>query len=131
MDPQRRRLHLRRFDMEPLRDVRCRHGLRGQMLTGTAYDAVRREWRFGFDLGGTVTVAALDPEQTEFVDYERTLFREVAPGLKCLCDDRLGQRLEIEVFSDDPIEVSRFVGNEDIEGGVDLLKRILAEDASP
>ena len=78
-----------RFDMELPRDVRCLHGLRGQVLTGTAREAARREWRLSFDLGGTVTIAAPDPAMTVFTDYEWTLFRQGEPGLTCLRDDRL------------------------------------------
>jgi hypothetical protein len=37
----------------------------------------------------------------------------------------VGERVEIDVFEDDHIEVSRFRGNESIEGGQDLLKKML------
>ena len=42
----------------------------------------------------------------------------------------VGQRLEIEVFEDDHVEVSRFTGNEDIEGGFAFLEQLLADDAA-
>ncbi|AQG97851.1 hypothetical protein A9R05_02675 [Burkholderia sp. KK1] len=38
----------------------------------------------------------------------------------------VGQRIEIDVFDDGHMEVSRFVGNEDIEGGAELIDSILA-----
>lgn len=38
----------------------------------------------------------------------------------------VGQRLEIDVFSDGHIEVSRFIGQEDIEGGAELIDSIIA-----
>ncbi|MBU9441316.1 hypothetical protein [Burkholderia multivorans] len=38
----------------------------------------------------------------------------------------VGQRVEIDVFDDGHMEVSRFVGNEDIEGGVELIDFIVA-----
>ncbi|MDR8881428.1 hypothetical protein FEP63_04192 [Burkholderia multivorans] len=38
----------------------------------------------------------------------------------------VGQRVEIDVFDDGHMEVSRFVGNEDIEGGVELIDSIVA-----
>ena len=37
----------------------------------------------------------------------------------------VGQRVEIEIFEDDHIEVSRFYGDETVEGGAELLKRLL------
>ena len=41
----------------------------------------------------------------------------------------VGERLEIDVFDDGHMEVSRFKGNEAVEGGVDLDNQILAENA--
>jgi hypothetical protein len=37
----------------------------------------------------------------------------------------VGQRVEIEIFEDDHIEISRFFGDEKVEGGVELLKQLL------
>jgi hypothetical protein len=37
----------------------------------------------------------------------------------------VGQRIEIDVFEDGHMEVSRFVGNEDIVGGEELIDSIL------
>lgn len=41
----------------------------------------------------------------------------------------VGQRIEIDVFDDGHMEVSRFVGNEDVEGGAELIDAILASAA--
>ena len=41
----------------------------------------------------------------------------------------VGERVEIDVFEDDHAEVSRFRGNEDVEGKLPLLEAILAEHA--
>ncbi|KWI55411.1 hypothetical protein WT72_16835 [Burkholderia pseudomultivorans] len=38
----------------------------------------------------------------------------------------VGQRVEIDVFDDGHMEVSRFVGNEGIEGGAELIDSIVA-----
>ncbi|WP_181156129.1 hypothetical protein [Burkholderia multivorans] len=38
----------------------------------------------------------------------------------------VGQRVEIDVFDDGHMEVSRFVDNENIEGGVELIDSIVA-----
>jgi hypothetical protein len=38
----------------------------------------------------------------------------------------IGQRIEIDVFADGHMDVSRFVGNEDIEGGAELIDSIIA-----
>jgi hypothetical protein len=38
----------------------------------------------------------------------------------------VGQRVEAAVFSDGHIEVARFTGTEAIEGGADLLQRLIA-----
>lgn len=37
----------------------------------------------------------------------------------------VGERVEIDVFDDGHMEVSRFVGNEDIEGRVELIDSIV------
>jgi hypothetical protein len=37
----------------------------------------------------------------------------------------VGQRVEIDVFEDDHIEISRFFGDEMVEGGSEVLERIL------
>ncbi|MBU9132528.1 hypothetical protein KTD17_05880 [Burkholderia multivorans] len=42
----------------------------------------------------------------------------------------VGQRVEIDVFDDGHMEVSRFEGNEDIEGGVELIDSIVASARS-
>ncbi|MBB5456418.1 hypothetical protein OKW30_002978 [Paraburkholderia sp. Clong3] len=38
----------------------------------------------------------------------------------------VGQRVEIDVFGDGHMEVSRFIGHEDIEGGAELIDSIIA-----
>ena len=37
----------------------------------------------------------------------------------------IGERFEIDIFEDDHLEISRFFGDESVEGGRDLLLRIL------
>ncbi len=37
----------------------------------------------------------------------------------------VGERMEIDVFDDGHMEVSRFKGNENVEGGAELVKQIL------
>jgi hypothetical protein len=37
----------------------------------------------------------------------------------------IGERIEIEVFEDEHLEISRFRGDESIEGGEELLRQIL------
>ncbi|MFM0035454.1 hypothetical protein PQQ53_29140 [Paraburkholderia strydomiana] len=38
----------------------------------------------------------------------------------------VGQRIEIDVFADGQMEVSRFIGHEDIEGGAELIDSIIS-----
>jgi L-alanine-DL-glutamate epimerase-like enolase superfamily enzyme len=38
----------------------------------------------------------------------------------------VGQRIEIDVFRDGHLEISRFLGSEDIEGGTELVDDIIA-----
>jgi len=38
----------------------------------------------------------------------------------------VGERVEIDVFEDSHLEISRFHGDESVEGGMDLLLRLLA-----
>ena len=40
----------------------------------------------------------------------------------------VGERIEIDVFEDDHIEISRFRGDESIEGGRKLLLQIVTEE---
>ncbi len=42
-----------------------------------------------------------------------------------------GERVEVDVFGDGHMEVSRFVGNEDVVGGVELVSRIISDHAEP
>jgi hypothetical protein len=37
----------------------------------------------------------------------------------------VGERVEIDIFEDNHLEISRFLGDEKIEGGMDLLKSML------
>jgi hypothetical protein len=50
-------------------------------------------------------------------------------GVDCICvyATLVGERLEIVVFEDDHVELSRFPGNEDIVGEMDRLVTILDE----
>jgi hypothetical protein len=38
----------------------------------------------------------------------------------------VGERVEIDIFEDDHLEISRFRGDESIEGGSELLPTLLA-----
>lgn len=40
----------------------------------------------------------------------------------------VGQRVEIDVFEDNHIEVSQFFGNESVESGSESLKKLLKSD---
>lgn len=40
----------------------------------------------------------------------------------------VGERIEIDVFDDGHMEVSRFTGNEAVEGGVELIPGIIARN---
>ena len=40
----------------------------------------------------------------------------------------VGERLEAVVFGDGQVYVSRFKGTEDVEGGIDLLRRLVRDD---
>ena len=42
-----------------------------------------------------------------------------------LCVTMVGERLEIEIFEDDHLGISRFRGDESIEGGKELLLDLL------
>jgi hypothetical protein len=37
----------------------------------------------------------------------------------------VGDRVEIDVFEDDHLEISRFLGDEKVEGGMELLVKML------
>jgi hypothetical protein len=40
----------------------------------------------------------------------------------------VGERVEIDVFEDGHMEVSRFPGREDVAGGVELVERLIDEN---
>ncbi|MBD8897834.1 hypothetical protein IHE46_02545 [Rhodanobacter sp. DHG33] len=40
----------------------------------------------------------------------------------------VGERVDVDVFEDGHMEVSRFVGTEDIVGGVELVDRLINEN---
>jgi len=42
-----------------------------------------------------------------------------------LCVAMIGERLEIEIFEDDHLEISRFHGDETVEGDREVLLRLL------
>lgn len=41
----------------------------------------------------------------------------------------VGERWEIDVFEDNHVEISRFYGNEAVEGGIELLLQHLSSEA--
>lgn len=41
----------------------------------------------------------------------------------------VGERVEVDVFDDGHMEISRFVGNEDVVGGEELIQEIIAKNA--
>jgi hypothetical protein len=40
----------------------------------------------------------------------------------------VGERVEIEIFEDDHVEISRFRGDEGIEGGMELLNELIKRE---
>jgi len=40
----------------------------------------------------------------------------------------VGERVEVDVFEDGHMEISRFAGNEDVVGGEELIKEIIAKN---
>ncbi|MFT4065196.1 hypothetical protein [Paraburkholderia sp.] len=48
------------------------------------------------------------------------------PGSVLVSVTVVGQRIEIDVFIDGHMEVSRFLGHENIEGGAELIDSIIA-----
>jgi hypothetical protein len=42
----------------------------------------------------------------------------------------VGERVEIDVFDDGHMEVSRFRGNEDVLGGAELVRKLISENCS-
>jgi len=43
----------------------------------------------------------------------------------------VGERVEVDVFEDGHMEVSRFKGNEDVIGGTELMPEIISSIAKP
>ena len=40
----------------------------------------------------------------------------------------VGERVEVDVFEDGHMEVSRFIGNEDVVGGEELVQRLIDQE---
>jgi hypothetical protein len=40
----------------------------------------------------------------------------------------VGERVEVDIFEDDHIEISRFRGDESIEGGMELLRQLVKRE---
>lgn len=49
------------------------------------------------------------------------------PGSIMITVTLVGERLEVVVFEDEQVYVSRFRGTEAVEGGADLLKQLIRE----
>jgi hypothetical protein len=68
------------------------------------------------------TIKALEAARLHFF-IERT-----RPDTIRLSVTIVGERIEIDIFEDDHLEISRFRGDESIEGGEDLLATILRDN---
>jgi len=66
------------------------------------------------------TIRLLEAAGLHFI-MERT-----RPDSIRLCVTLVGERLEIDIFEDDHLELSRFHGDERVEGGKELLLQLLA-----
>jgi hypothetical protein len=65
------------------------------------------------------TIKAIEEANLHFF-IERT-----RPDTVRLSVSLVGERIEIDIFEDDHLEISRFRGDESIEGGKELLAQIL------
>lgn len=65
------------------------------------------------------TIKAIEDANLHFY-IERT-----RPDTVRLSVTLVGERIEIDIFEDDHLEISRFHGDESIEGGKELLAQIL------
>jgi len=68
------------------------------------------------------TIKALEAAHVHFY-IERT-----RPDTIRLSVTLVGERIEIDIFEDDHLEISRFRGDESIEGGDELLAAILRDN---
>ncbi len=68
------------------------------------------------------TIKALEAARLHFF-IERT-----RPDTIRLSVTLVGERMEIDIFEDDHLEISRFRGDESIEGGRELLTSILRDE---
>lgn len=70
-------------------------------------------------------------EVCRILDAERLhYFLERETGTDCirLTVSFVGERVEIEIFEDDHIEIARFRGDESIEGGMELLQELIKRE---
>jgi len=64
------------------------------------------------------TIRLLEKAHIAF-DIKRT-----RPEAITICATVVGERIEIDIFEDNHIEISRFRGDESVEGGMELLVQI-------
>ena len=68
------------------------------------------------------TIKALEDARLHF------FIMRTRPDALTLSVTIVGERIEIDIFEDDHIEISRFRGDESIEGGEELLAAILRDN---
>ncbi|MGH6796436.1 MAG: hypothetical protein ACREDD_12815 [Methylocella sp.] len=71
------------------------------------------------------TIKAIEDANLHFY-IERT-----RPDTVRLSVTLVGERIEIDIFDDDHLEISRFRGDESIEGGKELLVQIVKAQRTP
>lgn len=68
------------------------------------------------------TIKALEAARLHF------FIMRTRPDALTLSVTIVGERIEIDIFEDDHLEISRFRGDESIEGGEELLAAILRDN---
>ncbi len=68
------------------------------------------------------TIKALEAAHVHF------FIERMRPDTITLTATFVGERMEIDIFEDDHIEISRFRGDESIEGDEELLAQVLRDE---
>ena len=91
------------------------------LRTDSGNRSERLQWEERVSSAIFETIKALEAAHLHFF-IERT-----RPDTIRLSVTLVGERIEIDIFEDNHLEISRFHGDESIEGGAELLTRILQE----
>jgi hypothetical protein len=94
------------------------------------FDNRFRKWPVNLDQEARMSSALFEIIKSLESAHVHFFLERTRPDAIRVSANFVGERWEIDVFEDDHVEISRFCGNEEVEGGMELLhERLLDEGA--